>query len=325
MVYGEETRTSVTIVVTDIDDELPVFNRESITVPVPEDVGSDTPLPGLTLEVIDKDVSKNAEFRLVLEPVSGNSQDVFYIYPESAIGKTPVIIRVKNPDRLDYENEEARNFKFNVVAITPDEQLIRSAVEVIVTDSNDNIPTFAEKNYEFTVPESASAGTVIGVIQASDPDSGSFGEIIYSIKGFGSEKFSVVPETGEIIVAACGADNQITPYGESCLDYEDRKTFSLTYTATDGGGQTVTTNLVITLEDTNDNHPKFDRDEYTRVVRPGDTSFDPALIIKATDSDGPLQGGGKVSYNIASINTDVPVFQVKYTKLVDFIILFLFQ
>ena len=38
-IYGEETTTSVTIVVTDIDDELPVFNRNSFTVPVPEDVG----------------------------------------------------------------------------------------------------------------------------------------------------------------------------------------------------------------------------------------------------------------------------------------------
>ena len=86
-VYGEETSTSVTIVVTDIDDELPVFNRNSVTVPVPEDVGSDTPLPGLTLEVTDKDVSKNAEFSLLLEPVSLNSEGVFYIYPEKALGK----------------------------------------------------------------------------------------------------------------------------------------------------------------------------------------------------------------------------------------------
>ena len=38
-IYGEETTTSVTIVVTDIDDELPVFNRNTFTVPVPEDVG----------------------------------------------------------------------------------------------------------------------------------------------------------------------------------------------------------------------------------------------------------------------------------------------
>ena len=36
---------------TDVNDELPVFNKASITVPVPEDVGTDTPLPGLSLEV----------------------------------------------------------------------------------------------------------------------------------------------------------------------------------------------------------------------------------------------------------------------------------
>ena len=48
---GEETKTSVTLVVTDVNDELPEFNRAAVTVPVPEDVGTDTPLPGLSLEV----------------------------------------------------------------------------------------------------------------------------------------------------------------------------------------------------------------------------------------------------------------------------------
>ena len=294
-----------------------MFNRNSVTVPVPEDVGSDTPLPGLSLEVVDKDVSKNAEFRLQLEPISVNSDGVFYIYPETALGKTPVIIRVKDPERLDYENEAARNFRFNVVAITPDGQQVKSEIEVVVIDANDNTPVFQEKSYEFSVAEDAPANSVIGQIQASDPDSGSNGEILYSIKGFGSEKFSVKPETGEIVVAACGAENEIIEsfQGESCLDYEERKTFSLTYTATDGGGQATTTNLIIKLLDVNDNHPKFEITEYRRVVRQSDTIFEPPLFIKATDSDGPLQGGGKVFYTIESINTDATVFQVKITHL----------
>ena len=41
----------VSFQVTDVNDELPVFNKASVTVPVPEDVGTDTPLPGLSLEV----------------------------------------------------------------------------------------------------------------------------------------------------------------------------------------------------------------------------------------------------------------------------------
>jgi len=37
--YGEETYTTVTIVITDIDDEVPVFSRDKVAVPVPEDIG----------------------------------------------------------------------------------------------------------------------------------------------------------------------------------------------------------------------------------------------------------------------------------------------
>ena len=193
-----------------------------------------------------------------------------------------------------------------------------------MADANDNIPQFQEKSYEFrsdkifeyfgfktdynfSVAEDAPADFVIGTIKASDPDSGSYGEILYTIKGFGSEKFRVRPETGEILVAACGSSRSSL----SCLDYEDRKTFSLTYKATDGGGQSTTTNLIIKLEDVNDNHPRFDREEYRRIVRESDASFDPPLYIRAVDEDrGPAQGGGKVFYQIQSINTDATVFQV---------------
>ena len=79
---------------------------------------------------------------------------------------------------------------------------------MIVVDSNDNVPEFSESRYEFSVAEDAAAETVIGVIKAQDPDSGSFGEISYSIKGFGSEKFSVRQLTGEVrIQLSCSARN----------------------------------------------------------------------------------------------------------------------
>ena len=37
---------------------------------------------------------------------------------------------MRDPEGLDYENEEAKNFKFNVVAVTPNGQEVRSAIEV---------------------------------------------------------------------------------------------------------------------------------------------------------------------------------------------------
>ncbi len=46
------------------------------------------------------------------------------------------------------------------------------------------------------------------------------------------------PETGEIFVNGCSADVGISSeVGESCLDFESQKSYVLTYTGTDGGGQ----------------------------------------------------------------------------------------
>ena len=89
----------------------------NFTVAVPEDVGSDTPLPDLNVVVVDADVSRNAEYDLVIEDVSANSEGVFDVYPRRAVGRTPVIVRVANPDRLDYESPEGSRFVFRVNAV----------------------------------------------------------------------------------------------------------------------------------------------------------------------------------------------------------------
>jgi len=62
--------------------------------------------------------------------------------------------------------------------------------------------------------------------------------------------------------------------------------------------------------DRNDNHPVFALPEYRRELREGDTEFEPGLVVRTTDRDGPLQGGGTVFYSLQSINTDAPVFKV---------------
>lgn len=70
-----------------------------------------TPLPGLNLVVTDKDVGENARFTLALEDIFG-SRGVFSIFPESAVGRTPVIIKVADSSRLDFENSDASQFLF---------------------------------------------------------------------------------------------------------------------------------------------------------------------------------------------------------------------
>ncbi|KAK7083296.1 hypothetical protein SK128_010007 [Halocaridina rubra] len=299
---GQATVSQVTVVVTDVDDQRPVFSENEIHVTVLEDIADGTPLPGLNLVVSDGDVGENARFSLHIEDIFG-SKGVFSIFPETAVGRTPVIIKVADSSRLDFEDPDSSKFLFKVIASEGGEPVSAAVINVTVADANDNAPVFESSSCRYSVSESVSSGYLINTLLANDSDSGVFGEIRYSLKGFGAEKFRVDDITGEIFVANCGQ--------EMCLDYERQKTYSLTYSATDGGGKITSVNIFIDILDENDNAPRFSRREYRRTVDEGAAAFDPPLFVKATDDDGETQGGGKVFYTIQEGNTPDKAFFIE--------------
>ena len=69
--------------------------------------------------------------------------------------------------------------------------------------------------------ENSPAGALITRLDATDADSGEFGELRYELRGFGSERFSVNSSTGDLSVGLCGIN--------SCLDYEEQDTYTVTY------------------------------------------------------------------------------------------------
>ena len=176
--------------------------------------------------VSDGDISNNAAYELVLENIENADGGVFSVYPETAVGRTPVIIRVAHPDRLDYEKDTGRRFILMVKAMAKNQVLNSAMVTVVVKDSNDNVPVFEQESYEFDLREDIQSGEFIGQIAANDADSGRFGQIQYTLRGFGADKFKVNPDTGEVSVNDCGAIDQ----ARTCLDYETQKTYALTYT-----------------------------------------------------------------------------------------------
>ncbi|KAG8185454.1 hypothetical protein JTE90_022385 [Oedothorax gibbosus] len=288
---GESTTANVTIVIGDVNDQAPVFNEREFNVTISEDIGVNIPLPGLNMVVTDMDVGDNAKFNLVLENIL-NAEDMYAVFPAVAIGRTPVIVRVTNTNELDYEKPEKRMFIFRIKAVQEGFQSDSATVTVLLTDSNDNAPLFQKDQYVLHVPENAIPGSSIITLPAFDADSGSYGRITYSLKGFGSDKFEVIPDTGEIKVSECGQ--------ATCLDYEAQKSYSLTYEAQDGGGRVTAVNLFVEITDVNDNAPHFTKDVYTREVLENTGKILPPLFIKATDSDGSSQGNGKVTYKIIS-------------------------
>lgn len=268
-VPSDYTVTQVTIVVIDVDDHVPKFNQEVYETAIPENIENGSPIPGLSIYVEDNDRGHdNNRYDLSLRNVF-NSEGVFSLSTERGEGRTPISIIVKDSSKLDYDvdDEEMRHFSFDIVASVDGKELSSARVDVTLLDMNDNSPVFEESTYKFNVKENSTIGTKIGDVQATDKDYGIFGEIEYSLTGFGSHMFKTDKNKGGLYVA-------------QLLDYEKQKSYSLTLFAKDGGGKSSTTSLFIDVLDVNDNAPIFESFEYSRTIRDGATSFEPQLVVR---------------------------------------------
>lgn len=287
---GDSATSQITIVLTDEDDHIPEFSQPSFNITIPENLEVDTPLPGLPIFVNDRDMGMNSRYKLSLKNV-WNSEDVFAVFPSQGIQNTPIVVKIKNNEKLDFdvEDDSKRMFVFDIVASVHDQEISSTRVNIQLEDANDISPEFPQSNYHLRVEENSEIGLQIADIEASDMDTGNFGKLKYFVKGFGAEFFST-SEYGGVFV-------------KKNLDFEEQKSFSLTLVAVDGGGRETNANLIIDVLDENDNSPVFESNEYTRTIRDGASVFEPQFFVQAKDIDGPSQGGGRVSYYIESENS----------------------
>ena len=104
---------------------------------------------------------------------------------------------------LDYENVQIYNF---TVTVTDNGQIPHQStpghVIIHVTDVNDNPPTFQQSTYNFTVAEKSNVGLIIGMVSASDDDSGQNQIITYHIESANPNGsfFTINAQTGEISI-----------------------------------------------------------------------------------------------------------------------------
>ncbi|XP_075298086.1 protocadherin beta-7-like [Opisthocomus hoazin] len=119
-------------------------------------------------------------------------------------------------------------------------------IRVVVLDINDNIPVFTHSLYKVRVLENSAQDTPVVVVSASDLDSGTNGEITYSIAHNSEENlqtFKINPETGQVRL-------------KKPVDYEETKTYEIYVQATDGGGLSTHCKVEVQVEDVNDNAPE---------------------------------------------------------------------
>uniref|UniRef100_A0A5F8GV29 Protocadherin-15 n=1 Tax=Monodelphis domestica TaxID=13616 RepID=A0A5F8GV29_MONDO len=158
-----------------------------------------------------------------------------------------------------------------------------ATVNIVVTDVNDNAPTFdpyLPRNLSVVEEE---ANAYVGQVRATDPDAGINGQVHYSLRNFNNLFW--ITSNGTI-------------YTRVKLNREVRDYYELVVVATDGAvhPRYSTLTLAIRVLDIDDNSPVFTNSTYTVVVEenlPVGTTF---LQIEATDVDL----GAIVSYRIRS-------------------------
>ena len=191
---------------------------------------------------------------------------------------------------IDYETQQSYNF--SVSARTSDNTNEGTASVVVnVLDVNDNAPVFPAVLYHILAFENTTVGNSITSLRATDEDSGTNGDIVYSIIG-DQGTFNITADQGTVILA-------------QSLDREAVQSYNVFVQATDGGvpQQHGMTELSIIVGDVNDNPPIFDQSAYTTTIPFDSQAGDKVFTVVAKDIDSGKNAD--IQYTITGGNEDM--------------------
>uniref|UniRef100_A0A672RFH9 FAT atypical cadherin 3 n=1 Tax=Sinocyclocheilus grahami TaxID=75366 RepID=A0A672RFH9_SINGR len=273
------TEVDLTMIVLDVNDNPPVFQKQDYTVTMPEDVTVGTEV--LRVFATSSDVGVNAE--IYYRFLSGNELGKFSI--DESIG----IISVA--DDLDYEL--CKDFFLNVEAFDGGMPPLRATtiVTIELLDVNDNSPSFSEDIYNVLISEDVAIGETITRLFAEDLDSQINGRITYSIlKGDRENQFWIDPVTGLLKV-------------NKALDRETVSSYSLSVQAFDSGSpaKSTTVNVNIEIADVNDNPPIFSPANASAVIQLNKPAGTTILTLSVSDKDS-SRNGAPFEFRIVSGN-----------------------
>ncbi|XP_064550681.1 cadherin-23 [Drosophila montana] len=287
-------RTEVTIIVTDVNDEIPTFGEAIYRCEVNENAQSNTPLNFLDGEVqnfvYDHDEGKNGTFRLFLDPPN----DLFEIVPELAVNEANFMLRVRNSKSLDFEQFIEVNFTIFAREIDEPTRWSSAHVQIFVRDQNDNFPEFTQAIYNAGVPENSELGAIITKVEAVDVDSGDFGTMgirYTNLRGGIAHLLHLNPITGVITIK--------TP-GSAAFDREIISRHYLTVEAIDnvGQGNRNTAQIILDIQDVNDNAPIFLHRQYEAKLLENKAEFETPLQVEARDLDLNGTENSQITYEI---------------------------
>ncbi|XP_029626444.1 protocadherin gamma-A11-like [Salmo trutta] len=262
------------VTVLDANDNAPVFSQAVYKASLPENSPLDTVV--VTVSAADADEGLNGEVTYEFDDVSDENSNLFSLDHET--GKITVV------GPVDYEKESS--YEMQISAKDGLGLASYSTLIIEITDVNDNAPVIYLKSLTSPIPENASPGTEVGIINVQDRDSENNRQVrcyiqqnlpfklVTSIKNY----YSLVT-TGE-------------------LDRELVSDYNITITATDEGSPPLSSSKSVQLSvaDVNDNPPVFEEQSYKANVTENNKPGTSVCSVTARDPD--WRQNGTVIYSI---------------------------
>ncbi|XP_069876618.1 cadherin-23 [Dipodomys merriami] len=247
-------------------------------------ISEDTPVGSSVTQLLARDMDNDP----LVFGVSGEEASRFF-----AVEPDTGVVWLRQP--LDRETKSEFTVEFSV---SDHQGVITRKVNIQVGDVNDNAPTFHNQPYSVRIPENTPVGTPIFIVNATDPDLGAGGSVLYSFQP---------PSPFFAIDSARGI---VTVIRE--LDYETTQGYQLTVNATDQDKTrplSTLANLAIIITDIQDMDPIFINLPYSTNIYEHSPPGTTVRVITAVDQDKGRPRG--IGYTIISGNTN-SIFALDY-------------
>lgn len=274
---AKSSKVPVTIDVKDKNDNAPTVEIRGFGLVTHQDgvanISEDTPVgtPVALVQVSDRDEGENAVVTCV---VAGDVPFQLRPASESANDRKRKYF-LQTTTALDYERIKV--YRIEIVAVDSGNPAMSStnSLRVQVTDVNDNTPSFSPALLEVEFAEGNQPGDKVLDAVATDADSGSNAELVYSILDPAAARlFEIDAVTGEV-------------RAKNLLDREERERYQFRVAAADKGvpSKTGTATVVVAVQDRNDNEPRFMLSGYSFSVSENVAPLSPVGVVTVTDDD----------------------------------------
>ncbi|XP_036379448.1 protocadherin-19-like isoform X4 [Megalops cyprinoides] len=224
----------------DLNDNAPSFTRDHIDLNI-----SETAAPGTRIPLEGANDPDSGSFGVQTYEITPKDMFGLDIKTRGDGSRFAELVLEKPLDR-----ETQSHYSYVITALDGGDppKFDTVTLNIKVIDSNDNNPVFDQAVYTVKVMENSPNNTVVIDLNATDPDEGTNGEIVYSFNSYVSEKtrdlFKIDPRTGIIAVT-----------GE--LDYESTNVYEIDVQAKDLGPNSIPAHCKVTVNvmDANDNVP----------------------------------------------------------------------